>query len=96
MIYVLDLDGTLLTDEKGNYAAAVPIEERVEALRELYENGNTIIIQTARNGAYYDFTETQLDHFSIPYHVLSVGHKIYGDVYIDDKGMNAKQFFDEN
>ena len=93
MIYVFDLDGTLLTEEKGDYAAAVPIEERVEEVRRLYSENNTIVIQTARNGAFYDYTETQLDHFSIPYHVLSVGNKMYGDVYIDDKGMNAKDFF---
>ena len=93
MIYVFDLDGTLLTEEKGNYAAAVPIEERVEKLRELYADNNTIVIQTARNFLYEDFTEMQLDHFSIPFHVLSLGQKVYGDIYIDDKGMNAKDFF---
>jgi hydroxymethylpyrimidine pyrophosphatase-like HAD family hydrolase len=93
MIFVIDLDGTLLTDEKGNYAGAVPIEERVEKVRELFADNNTIIIQTARNPIYYDFTKIQLYQFGIPYHGLSVGAKVYGDIYIDDKGMNANDFF---
>lgn len=90
--YVFDLDGTLL--EGGLYGNAQPIESRVAQLRELYNQGNTIVIQTARNKAYEEFTKKQLDQFNIPYHALSVGDKIYGDVYVDDKGINANDFFE--
>ena len=92
MIYVFDLDGTLLTEEKGNYSAAAPITERVDQVRELYKD-HTIVIQTARSYIWEDFTLSQLDNFGIPYHAVSVGSKVYGDVYVDDKAVNDKDFF---
>ena len=88
MIYVFDLDGTLLTDEKGDYANAVPIAERVKKVCELYKQNNTIIIETARSYLWEEFTQLQLRAYNIPYHVLSVGQKVYGDLYVDDKAIN--------
>lgn len=93
MKYILDLDGTLLDTKGGDYAGAQPITERIERVRELEQEGHTIVIQTARGKHWEDYTFTQLDHFGIPYHALSVGDKIHGDIYIDDKGINAKDFF---
>ena len=90
-----DLDGTLLTDARGNYASAVPIPDRVEKLKKMYSLGYTIIIQTARSYHWNDFTTTQLDTFGIPYHILEVGGKIHADLYVDDKAINAKDYFDE-
>ena len=91
--FVFDLDGTLLNTEGGNYASSIPISKRVYILTELYKSGNTIVIQTARAKHWEEFTKRQLEVFDIPYHVLSVGAKIWGDVYIDDKGINDKDFF---
>ena len=91
MTYIFDLDGTLLTE--GGYASARPKQERIKHLRRLYEEGHTIVIQTARNKAYEKMTKRQLKDFEIPYHVICVGSKIFGDVYIDDKGINADDFF---
>lgn len=93
MIYCFDLDGTLLNTDGGNYANATPIKGRVEKLKELFHLGETIIISTARNAIWYDFTADQLEQFEIPYHALIVGAKPYADKYVDDKGVNAKDFF---
>lgn len=107
MIYVFDLDGTLLTDgvthgidldnfneiELSGYAIARPLYDRIEHLRKRYNEGHTIVIQTARSKFWEKFTIDQLKEFDIPYHVLSVGDKLYGDVYVDDKGINANDFF---
>ena len=93
MKYIIDLDGTLLDTKGGDYAGAKPINERVDRVRELYKEGHTIAIQTARGRHWEDYTLMQLDLFQIPYHAVSVGEKIHGDVYIDDKGINAKEFF---
>lgn len=93
MKYIIDLDGTLLHTEGGDYASAKPIPGRVEKLRELEKEGHTIVIQTARGRHWEDYTLMQLDVFQIPYHAISVGEKIHGDFYIDDKGINANDFF---
>ena len=97
MIIIFDLDGTLLQTEGGNYHGSQPIPERVERLKELEKEGHTIVIQTARNAIYEEYTIMQLDVFGIPYHALSVGAKIYGDLYVDDRGVKDTDFFkDEN
>jgi len=93
MKYIFDLDGTLLEDNGGNYADSKPIRRNIELVKELYDSGNTIVIQTGRSKHWYKFTEEQLKYHKILFHVLSVGEKIHGDVYIDDKAINAKDFF---
>lgn len=96
MTYVFDLDGTLLETDGGDYTQAKPIKKRVEKLLSLVIEGHTIVIQTGRNKSYYDFTVDQLKKFNIPYHGLSVGDKVHGCIYVDDKGVNANDFFNEN
>lgn len=95
MIYVFDLDGTLCDSEAGQYGDAKPNEQRVEQVRALQAAGATIVISTARGKMWKDFTRRQLLQWNIPYNVLSVGDKPYGDFYIDDRGINALDFFGE-
>ena len=42
---------------------------------------------------YYDLTNIQLKEWGVKYHELHVGKKIAADKYIDDKGINANEFF---
>ena len=93
MIYVFDLDGTLIKTEGMDYMGAKPIRKRIDKLHELANEGHIIIIQTARNKTHEAITVAQLETFNIPYHGLSIGEKVPGDVYIDDKGINDKDFF---
>ena len=94
MIYVIDLDGTLAsTPEGGVYGECRPIYPRIEKVRELEREGHTIVVSTARGPMWEDFTKRQLIDWGVPFHVLSVGAKPYGDVYIDDKAVNANDFF---
>jgi len=97
MIYCFDLDKTLCSDTNGEYEKATPFTERIKKVNELYDNGHTIIIETARGSVtkkdWYPLTETQLEMWGVKYHTLRVGNKIYADVYIDDKGVNDKTFF---
>ena len=46
--YCFDLDGTLCTNTEGDYENALPYTERISIVNDLYEKGNTIIIETAR------------------------------------------------
>jgi len=49
MVYVFDIDGTICTKAvEFDYDACEPIRERIGAINRLYDQGNTIIFQTAR------------------------------------------------
>ena len=94
MIYVFDLDGTLCeTPDGGVYGKATPRRERIDVVQELWEEGHTIVVSTARGPMWEDFTKRQLEAWGVPFHVLSVGAKPYGDFYVDDKAINAGEFF---
>lgn len=89
-----------------NYTEFEPMQDRIDCVNKLYDKGNKIIIYTARNNQlklnqeyYYGFliteliTEFQLDYYKIKYHELIIGYKPDADYYIDDKGINDKDFF---
>ena len=102
--YVIDIDGTICSLTDGNYKEATPFKKRIEAINELYEQGNTITLLTARgmgrckNDAeaaerwFQGTTKAQLKEWGVKYHSLFFG-KPSGDVYVDDKGVNDFDFF---
>ena len=103
--YVIDIDGTICDWEAGrDYTLAEPFPERIREINKLYDKGNTIKYFTARGmgryvgrsdkaiESFYAITESQLDRWGCKYHELILG-KPAGDVYIDDKGIDAKEFF---
>jgi capsule biosynthesis phosphatase len=104
MTYVFDLDNTLCITNESDYLRCVPIPDRIKKVNKLYEDGNTIIIYTARGmgssnnnqiqaiNKYYSITETQLKNWNIKYTHLMLG-KPAADLYIDDKGINDNEFF---
>ena len=104
MTYVFDIDGTICSTTKGDYGFAVPYLKRIEKINKLYDEGHTIIFQTARGmgrfkgnrdkavEAFHAITESQLDRWGCKYHQLILG-KPSGDHYIDDKGLSAYEFF---
>ena len=103
--YVIDIDGTICDWEAGrDYTLSNPFPERIKEINKLYYKGNTIKYFTARGmgrfagrsdkaiEAFYTITESQLDRWGCKYHQLILG-KPSGDVYIDDKGIDANEFF---
>ena len=104
MNYVFDIDGTICTTTEGDYEAAKPLTDRIANVNALYDEGHTIIFQTARgmgrsnnsvayaNTAFYELTKRQLNNWGVKYHSLFLG-KPAGDIYIDDKGIKDKDFF---
>ena len=104
MTYVFDIDGTICTNTNGNYEKAQPIQDRINIVNKLYEEGHYIIFFTARGmgstnnnqilaiNNYYSFTETQLKSWNLKFHKLVLG-KPSADLYIDDKGINDEEFF---
>ncbi len=109
MIYVFDIDGTICEKDEfsdSDYESSRPIAERVKIVNKLYDEGHTIIFQTARgmgrfkNDAekakemFYELTANQLNEWGIKYHQLFLG-KPAGSIYVDDKGMHDKAFFNQ-
>ena len=104
MKYVFDLDGTLCTNTHGSYEKAQPLKERIKVVNELFDEGNEIIILTARGmgrygncrskaiSEFYEFTKGQLEEWGVKYHDLFLG-KPSGDIYVDDKGEKDEDFF---
>ena len=91
MIIYCDIDGVLMTQDKDNpswYHLAKPIQENIDKLNKKYDDGNTIILWTARgciSGVdYRKLTEKQLDEFGIKYHKLRMD-KPYYDIFYDDR-----------
>ena len=97
--YVFDLDGTLVSDVKGKYELTRPLKERIAVINELYLDGHIVIIMTARGTTSrkerYHLTKQQLLDFGILHHELIVGYKPSADYFIDDKGINADDWFED-
>ena len=98
MIYCVDLDNTLCTWEKnGKYENAKPFPERINKINRLYEQGHTILIDTARGTLHkkdwHTVTEKQLKDWGLKYHLLRTGVKLQADRYIDDRAINSEDFF---
>ncbi len=93
MIYCIDLDGTLSETTGTDYANAKPNDERIERVNALHDDGDTIIIDTARgSGSGEDWTErtaSQLAEWGVKYGTLRCGVKIPADMYVDDRGVNV-------
>jgi hypothetical protein len=97
MIYCFDLDNTICITIHNRYEEALPIKERIQIINELYDQGHTIIIETARGCVsgknWWYFTNEQLKSWGVKYHTLRTGVKWGADFFIDDKAINDKDFF---
>jgi len=99
MRYCFDIDGTLCytpNNEKGkpDYINAAPYPFMVEKVNRLYDDGNYIIMQTARGkGSGIDHTELtkkQLGEWGYKYHELfPMFCKPTADIFVDDKAVNV-------
>jgi ribonucleotide monophosphatase NagD (HAD superfamily) len=97
MTYCFDIDGTICSNTNGNYDQAQPIYERIKIINKLYDEGNEIIFFTARGTTtkidWKELTEKQLKDWNVNFHKLIFG-KPNADIFIDDKGISDKLFFD--
>lgn len=84
---IVDLDGTICTEEKQfSRSLAKPIEGAIETLTKLKEQGFIIIIYSARTWAEYEMTFEWLTSYEIPFDQLILG-KPQGDYWIDDRAI---------
>jgi len=104
MIYVFDIDGTICASTNSEYEKAIPLQDRIAKVNQIYADGHTVIFLTARGmgrshnsrayaeTAFYEMTKNQLDTWGVKYHSLFLG-KPAADFYIDDKGVKDEDFF---
>ena len=95
-VFIVDIDGTICSNTHGDYEKAVPYSDMINKINSLYESGNTIRMMTARGATsgidWTELTEKQLSEWGVKYHDLIMNQKPYGDVYVDDKSINASAF----
>jgi uncharacterized HAD superfamily protein len=85
MKLIIDIDGTICTEEKQfSRALAKPLEGAIDAIKKLKSEGHTVILYSARTWAEYEMTVDWLNNYQIPYDQLILG-KPQGDVWIDDR-----------
>ena len=96
LIYIIDIDGTIVDSKGSDYRSAKPFTKRIEKVNKLFDEGNRIVYWTARGATsgidWYAFTEKQLEEFGCKYHELHTKKPHY-NVWVDDKAVNAKDFF---
>jgi len=96
MIYVVDIDDTICSTKNSEYNKSIPFLDRIKKLNELYNNNHVIIYFTARGANsgkdWKAFTEAQLNNWGCLRHSIIFGKPHY-DIWIDDKSINAEQFF---
>ena len=89
-IYAFDLDGTLCQERKTfEKCLAAPKQNVIDVANKLYDEGNTIIIFTARSWSEHKMTEYWLKENKVKYHQLICGKPIY-NVFVDDRALNVK------
>ena len=100
MIYIFDIDGPLCSLVKNaEYTKAQPLKERIKKVNDLYNEGHYIKLYTARGSTtginWEETTKKQLEKWDLKYHELLMNCKPHGDLFVDDKAINADLFFDQ-
>ena len=100
MVYCFDLDGTLCNTDGNNYKDSTPKKERIEIVNTLYEDGHTILIDTARGCVsgknYFFFTMDQLKSWVDKFHSLRTGVKLVLISLFMTKGCEISSFLKIN
>ena len=91
-----DLDNTICTEPK-DLTKAQPHKDRVKHINKLHDEGNYIIIDTARGSMtginWRDIVEKQLKRWGVKYDELRTGEKPFAHAYVDDKAINSLDYF---
>lgn len=91
MLVYVDIDETICCFTDGQYDKAEPIQENIDKINSLHEEGHTIVYWTARGTKtgkmWYHLTLDQLKRWGCRYHELRLGKPAY-DLLICDKSIN--------
>jgi hydroxymethylpyrimidine pyrophosphatase-like HAD family hydrolase len=94
MIIACDFDGTICSNQpEEGYRMGVPEPGAILCLTKLVEQGNQIVVFTARNvnrPDVYKAVEDWLKHFKIPYNGITNIKQPYFDVMLDNRGLRFR------
>ena len=94
--YMVDIDNTICISENSDYANSKPMNDRIQKINELYDQGHKVIYWTARGGNsgidWKDKTYSQLAAWGCKYDEIRMGKPPY-DIWVDDKAINSEDFF---
>jgi len=91
-VYCIDVDGTLTNGEMFWKCEPTPNMDMIEWTNEKYEEGNIIIIWTARQWRHAQETVAWLIKYGVPYHGLQMA-KGGADYYVDDKAVELSTLY---
>lgn len=99
MIVYVDIDDTICRLRiAGNYYSATPIQKAIEKVNQMFDDGHTIVMWTARGTVsgidFEEMTRAQLEFWGLKYHELRMGKPAY-DLFIDDKNINSEDWLNE-
>ena len=100
VIYI-DIEETICNRESStdsgtthDYTKAKPIQNKIDKINELYDQGNTIVYWTARASRkqidWTNLTAQQLSDWGCKYHELRVDKPFY-DLFIEDKSLRIEE-----
>lgn len=88
MKYLVDIDGIICHNgDHSQFATPIILLDNIRRINELYDQGNEIVMYSARHYNDAFVTRSMLDKAELRYHSLLLG-KPSADVYIDDKAIN--------
>lgn len=101
-IIVIDIDDTISFTYNRDFENSIPNQQVINKINQLYDEGWTIILCTARGGKscntleekeakYREITERWLYKHNVKYHTLMFG-KPNADYYVDDKNISIDEF----
>lgn len=95
LTFCFDIDGTICTQTRGDYQLAIPHLSRIEAVNQLYRDGHTVKLFTARGSKsgldWRSVTEEQMAKWGVLHHELIMG-KPHADLFVDDKACHSDDF----
>lgn len=99
MKYMVDIDNTICYNKDSNYEQSQPDIERIAKLNKLFDEGHEIHYWTARGGNsgidWTELTNKQLNDWGVKYTSINMKKPVY-DVWVDDRAVDIKDFFNEN
>ncbi len=98
--FCFDIDGVIAhISPKNNYSISSPNFHNINKINKLFEQGNEIILFTARGSMtginWEEITRSQITNWGVKHHKLIFG-KPAADFYIDDKAIELSQFINWN
>jgi phosphoserine phosphatase len=97
MKFMVDIDGTICHSPSSDYRESTPIQERIDRINKLLDQGHEVHYWTARGGNsgadWSDFTRTQLASWGCRYTTVNFKKPVY-DIWIDDKAINSETYFE--